>query len=49
MNGGINRLRESMGGKRANFLDKVEESEFVLALRRVFRMKEKKKPPPSSS
>ena len=48
MSGGINRLRESMGGKRANFLDKVEESEFVLALRRVFRMKEKKKPPPSS-
>ena len=47
MGGGISRLRESMSGKRASFLDKIEESEFVLALRRVFRMKEKKKPPPS--
>ena len=45
LNGGINRMRESLSGKRANFLDKVEESEFVLALRRVFRMKEKNKPP----
>ena len=47
MGGGISRLRESMSGKSASFLDKIEESEFVLALRRVFRMKEKKKPPPS--
>ena len=47
MGGGISSLRESMSGKSASFLDKIEESEFVLALRRVFRMKEKKKPPPS--
>jgi len=47
MGGGISRLRESMSGKSASFLDKIEESEFVLALRRVFGMKEKKKPPPS--
>ena len=47
MGGGISRLRKSMSGKSASFLDIIEESEFVLALRRVFRMKEKKKPPPS--
>ena len=47
MRGGISRLRESMSAKSTSFLDKIEESEFVLALRRVFRMKEKKKPPPS--
>ena len=34
MGGGISRLRESMSGKSASFLDKIEESEFVLASRR---------------